>query len=304
MESVGIIGLGAMGGAMAQRLLAAGYPVAAWARRPEATVQLQARGLLLHATRERLFRTVSVLLINVTTTTDVEAQLLGPEGAIHTLAAGTLVIDCSTIDASRTRAMAAALATRGIHFLDAPVSGGQSRAESGELSIMVGGDAGDVERARPLLQHLGKTITHTGGHGSAQVVKAANQLIMCSTLVGIAEAMAYAKHFGADPHTVHTVVSAGLGNSEVLKWAGPKMASGDFTRAIAARLHAKDLRMIADTATHEGLHMPMAQLVAKRLDALIEAGGGDGDTSAVLQIVEALLTAGEPDVAGDQVPHC
>lgn len=293
MDSIGIIGLGAMGSAMARRLLAAGHRVSAWARRPETTHSLQAQGLLLHASRESLFRNSKLLILNVTTTADVEGLLLGDEGAIHHLAAGSLVVDFSTIDAGRTQAIATALAVRGIRFLDAPVSGGQARAESGELSIMVGGAADDVEQVRPLLQILGKAITHTGPCGSAQVVKAANQMVMCSTLVGIAEAMAYARHFGADLDTVVKVVSAGLGNSEVLKWAGPKMAAADYSRAIAARLHAKDLRMVADTATRESLNMPMAQLVAKRLGELIDEGGGDGDTSAVFRVVEKHLRSDE-----------
>lgn len=284
-----MIGLGAMGSAMAKRLLATGYRVSAWARRPETTHALQAQGLLMYTDKPSLFHNINVLLTNVTTTSDVEGLLLGEQGAVSHLAAGALVIDFSTIDAGRTREIANALRARGIHFLDAPVSGGQARAETGELSIMLGGEADDVQRARPLLQHLGKTITHTGGHGSAQVIKAANQLVMCSTLVGIAEAMAYAKHFGADPQTVVKVISAGLGNSEVLKWAGPKMATEDYSRAIAARLHAKDLRMVAETATHNNLNMPIAQIVAQRLGELIDTGGGDGDTSAVLRIVEQHL---------------
>lgn len=293
MESIGIIGLGAMGAAMAKRLIQAGFRVSAWARRPKTTHELQAHGLVLHADKPSLFHNITVLITNVTTTSDVEELLLGEQGAVSHLAAGALVIDFSTIDASRTRDIASALHARGIHFLDAPVSGGQARAETGELSIMVGGHADDVERARPLMQHLGKTITHTGGHGSAQVIKAANQMIMCSTLVGIAEAMAYAKHFGADPHTVVKVVSAGLGNSEVLKWAGPKMAAQDYSRAIAARLHAKDLLMVADTAKRENLNMPVAQIVAQRLGELIAQGGDDGDTSAVLRVVEQHLKLSE-----------
>lgn len=289
MDTIGIIGLGAMGGAMARRLLQAGHRVSGWARRPETTHALQAEGLLLHASRESLYQNVSVLITNVTTTADVEGLLCGDAGAARHLRAGSLVIDFSTIDAGRTREIATELNRHGIRFLDAPVSGGQSRAETGTLSIMVGGHADDVERARPLLQILGSTITHTGDNGSAQVIKAANQMVMCATLVGIAEAMAYASRLGADPHTVVKVLGAGLANSEVLKWAGPKMASRDFSRAIAARLHAKDLRMVADTATRDGLDLPLTQIVADRLGELIAGGGGDGDTSAVLEIVERHL---------------
>jgi 3-hydroxyisobutyrate dehydrogenase-like beta-hydroxyacid dehydrogenase len=289
MEHIGIIGLGAMGGAMATRLLAAGFRVGAWSRNPDKTHHLQAQGLLLHASQQSLFSNCTVLLTNVTTTSDVRGLLLGPCAAERYLAPGSLVIDFSTIDAGVTQEIALALRQHRIAFLDAPVSGGQSRAETGELSIMVGGDATDVERARPVLQVLGKTITHTGGNGSAQVVKAANQMVMCSTLVGIAEAAAYARHFGADLHTMVKVLSAGLAGSEVLKWAGPKMADHDFSRTIAARLHEKDLRMVSETLLREGLSMPVTQAVSKRLTQLIEAGMGDGDTSAVLRIVEEHL---------------
>jgi 2-hydroxy-3-oxopropionate reductase len=289
MEHIGIIGLGAMGGAMAQRLLAAGYRVSGWARNPNKTHHLQAQGLLLHASQQSLFCNTTVLLTNVTTTADVQGLLLGEQAAERYLAAGSLVIDFSTIDAGITQQIASTLRLHNIGFLDAPVSGGQNRAQTGDLSIMVGGHAADLERARPILQVLGKTITHTGANGSAQVIKAANQMVMCATLVGIAEAAAYARHFGADLHTMVKVLGAGLAGSEVLKWAGPKMADGDFSRTIAARLHEKDLRMVNETLVREGLSMPVAQAVSNRLSQLVAAGLGDGDTSAVLRIVEEHL---------------
>jgi len=285
-ECIGIIGLGAMGGAMAKRLLAAGFKVRAWARNPHKAEALQANGLELLAQRSDLFKFADILLTNLTTTADVESVLMGPEGAASFLKAGSLVIDFSTIDAAVTQSMATQLKPLGIGFLDAPVSGGQARAEAGTLSMMVGGEASDVARAMPLLCVLGKSITHVGGNGSGQVIKACNQMVMCSTLVGIAEAVTYANHFQADIATVVKVLSAGLAGSEVLNWAGPKMANGDTCATIAARLHEKDLRMVLNTLRTEELHLPLTTLTAERLTQLIEAGGGSKDTSAVLSIVE------------------
>jgi 2-hydroxy-3-oxopropionate reductase len=288
-ECIGIIGLGAMGGAMAKRLLAAGYKVNAWARHPEKAAHLVSDGLQLLPSPQALFEVSSILLTNLTTTADVETVLLGPQGAVTALKPGNLVIDFSTTDAAVTKTIAAELKARQIGFLDAPVSGGQARAQTGTLSIMVGGEAADLIRAQALLEVLGKSIRHVGANGSGQVMKACNQMVMCSTLLGIAEAVTYAKHFDADIETLVSVLSAGLAGSEVLNWAGPKMASGDTSTTIAARLHEKDLRMVLNTLSAEQLHLPLTELTSQRLTELIAGGGGDQDTSAVLGIVEKHL---------------
>ncbi|MCE2679325.1 MAG: NAD(P)-dependent oxidoreductase [Burkholderiales bacterium] len=285
-QTIGLIGLGAMGGAMAQRLLAAGFDLSAWARSPDKAKHLQASGLQLLPSPAALFDRSSILLTNLTTTTDVESVLLGPQGALAHLKSGSLVIDFSTTDAGVTQKIAAAFKTKKIGFLDAPVSGGQARAQAGTLSIMVGGEAADLTRAQALLEVLGKSITHVGANGSGQVMKACNQMVMCSTLLGIAEAVVYAKHFHADITTLVSVLGAGLAGSEVLNWAGPKMANDDTSATIAARLHEKDLRMVGNTLTAEQLHLPLTALTSQRLTELIASGGGDKDTSAVLGIVE------------------
>ena len=285
-ECIGIIGLGAMGGAMVKRLLAAGYTVNAWARHPEKAAHLVGDGLQLLPSPQALFEVSSVLLTNLTTTADVASVLLGPQGAVTALKPGSLVIDFSTTDAAVTRTVAAELKARQIGFLDAPVSGGQARAQTGTLSIMVGGEAADLIRAQALLEVLGKSIRHVGANGSGQVIKACNQMVMCSTLLGIAEAVTYAKHFDADINTLVSVLSAGLAGSEVLNWVGPKMATGDTSTTIAAQLHEKDLRMVLNTLSAEQLHLPLTELTSQRLTELIASGGGDQDTSAVLGIVE------------------
>ena len=171
---VGFVGVGAMGSPMIGHLLAAGYPVQVDARRLEAARDLVSRGAVLAASAEQAARGAQVFCTNVTRTEDVEQVLFGEAGAAAGLAAGAVVIDFSTISAVATRDMATRLAGQGVRMLDCPVSGGEKGARDATLSIMVGGDAAVLEEARPILQCLGRTITHIGGHGDGQVAKACN----------------------------------------------------------------------------------------------------------------------------------
>ncbi len=286
---IGLIGIGTMGGQMAQRLINAGYPLHLWARRPEQLTPFTTQGATAHATPQSLACGVDILLLNVTQTADVLGLLLGQDaqpGLASHLPAGSLVIDFSTIDAATSRDLAAQLHALNIAMLDCPVSGGVTAAQAGTLSMMAGGTTEAFERALPVLEHLGKTIVHVGPSGSGQVVKAANQMVMCATLVGIAEAMTYAKHFGADLPKLVQVLSGGFAGSKVLDWVGPRMAGTEDSVLVQARLHEKDLRMVAQAAQVEGLHLPVIARVAEHLSTLIAEGGGYEDTSQVLRIVE------------------
>ena len=178
MERIGFVGLGTMGAAMAANLRRAGFEVTAWNRTPGRAPELGALGVRDAGSPAEVARASDVVVMCVSDTPDVESVLLGEDGVAAGLAAGGLVIDCSTISPSATARFADVLRTRDVGFVDAPVSGGSEGAKLATLTIFVGGEPADVERARPVLEAMGKTITHFGPAGSGQAVKAINQVVL------------------------------------------------------------------------------------------------------------------------------
>ncbi|HYM48797.1 MAG TPA: NAD(P)-dependent oxidoreductase [Burkholderiaceae bacterium] len=286
-QTIGFVGLGAMGGAMVEHLMTAGYSLRVYARRAEVMQPFIKRGGVGCASPGETARGAEIVLINVTSTSDVEQVLFGKEGVIESAAAGTVVIDHGTISAIATRQFAQRLADRGIEMLDCPVSGGARGAQAATLSIMVGGKQQVFERARPLLEKLGKTITYCGDHGAGQIVKACNQIVQVINIQGIAEAMLFARANGVDPATMLNAISAGFAGSKMLDLLGPKMASRDFAAGMQAWLHHKDYGLVVDMARESNLAMPAVALVAQQLNALVGHGWGNLDTSALLKVLEA-----------------
>jgi 3-hydroxyisobutyrate dehydrogenase-like beta-hydroxyacid dehydrogenase len=286
-QTIGFVGLGNMGRAMVDHLMAGGHALRVHARRPEAMQPFVARGATACGSPAEAARGAAVVFTNVTATADVEQVLFGPGGVVEGAEPGTIVIDHGTISAAATRGFAARLAEQGIDMLDCPVSGGVKGAQAATLSMMVGGRPEVLERVRPLLQLLGKTITHCGGHGAGQVVKACNQIVQVVNIQGIAEAMLFSRANGVDPQTMLAAISAGFAGSRMLDLMGPKMAGRDFAAGIEARLHHKDYGLIVDMAREEHLAMPAVALVAQQLNALMSNGWGTQDTSALLKVLEA-----------------
>jgi 3-hydroxyisobutyrate dehydrogenase-like beta-hydroxyacid dehydrogenase len=292
-RTIGFIGLGNMGRPMVEHLMAAGHALRVHARRPEAMQPFAARGAAACGSPAEAARGAAVVFTNVTTTADVEQVLFGADGVVAGAAAGTVVIDHGTISAASTRAFAQRLAERGIDMLDCPVSGGVKGAQAATLTMMVGGSAATLERVRPLLETLAKTITHCGDHGAGQVVKACNQIVQVVNIQGIAEAMLFARANGVDPHTLLAAISSGFAGSRMLDLMGPKMAGRDFAAGIEARLHHKDYGLIVDMAREGHLAMPAVALVAQQLNALMGQGWGTLDTSALLKVLEAANGRGD-----------
>ena len=189
---VGFCGLGTMGAAMAANVARAGYPLTVWNRTPGKAAEAVAAGAVEALGPAAVASASEVVVICVSDTPDVEAVLFGPGGLADELTAGSLVIDCSTIAPGATREFAARLAEQGVGFVDAPVSGGSEGALKGTLTIMVGGSEDDVERARPVLEAMGSSITHMGPVGSGQTTKAVNQVILSGVYLGVAEGMVLA----------------------------------------------------------------------------------------------------------------
>ncbi len=287
MARIGFIGAGAMGAPMVGHLLDAGHEIALHARRPEAARDLLARGARYAPTPAAAAAGADFVCTNVTATGDVESVLFGEHGAASAAPAGSVAIDFSTISPIATREFASRLAVRGVDMLDCPVSGGVKGARDATLSIMVGGDAAVLERARPLLAALGTTITHIGGHGAGQVVKACNQIVQVVNIEGIAEAMLFAVASGLDPARMLPALQAGMAGSRMLDLMGPKMAARDFAAGIEARLHRKDFGLVLEAARALGIALPASEVVARQLDVLVAHGWGRDDTSSLLRVLEA-----------------
>jgi 2-hydroxy-3-oxopropionate reductase len=273
---------------MALNLITAGYTVAVYARRKESMSPLIDAGARACASPTEVARHSDVVFTNVSDTPDVEEVVLGANGIIHGAAAGTIVVDMSTISPVATRVMATALAQKGVHMLDAPVSGGEPGATNGTLSIMAGGQAEIFAKVRPLFEVLGKNIVLIGDHGAGQVAKACNQIVAAVTLEAVAEALTLVRRNKLDPAKVRDAMLGGFAWSRVLEVHGKRMLERDFKPGFKARLHRKDLKIVTDTAAHYGLSLPQASLIAQNLNALVGMGCGEEDSAAVVKVIERM----------------
>jgi 3-hydroxyisobutyrate dehydrogenase len=285
---IGFVGLGTMGAAMAGHLAAAGYPLTVWNRTPGRASDLVARGANEVSTPAELARASDVVVMCVSDTPDVEAVLFGPAGAADGLGPGGLVIDCSTISPSASRAFALRLREHSVGFVDAPVSGGSEGARNATLSIFVGGEASDVERARPILGRLGRTITHVGPVGAGQAVKAVNQVILAGAYLGVAEGIVLALKAGLDVEQVVQALSGGAAQSWVLANRSSRMIANDYPLGFRVSLHRKDLEIALGMARELGAVLPVSALAAQLESGLVAAGHADDDMSALARSIRAL----------------
>jgi len=280
---IGFIGLGVMGRPMALHLQKAGHELFVWARRPESAAGLPATWC---ATPAELGRQCAVVFTVITSSADVEAVALGEDGLIAGLAPGSVLVDCSTIAPDAARRIAAKLGEKGIHLLDAPVSGGAQGAIDATLAIMAGGEAAVLERVRPLLECLGKRIVHIGPNGAGQVAKACNQMIMVAAIQAVAEAMHLAMAAGVEAGKVKEALAGGSAASRVLEVMGERMVKGDYAAGIEARLHHKDFGLILEAARQSGVPVPLTAVVAQQLNALMAQGWGRDDTASLQRVLQ------------------
>lgn len=282
----GVIGLGAMGASMARNLARAGLLVAVWNRTPDKAAALANELKCQQAQSPAdLAARCEAVLINVSADADV---LEVGAALLPGLTSGAIVIDCSTVSAATARELAQRVATRGAACLDAPVSGGVEGAKQATLAIMVGGETAVLERARPVLAAIGRTIAHFGPAGAGQAAKATNQILCAGVIQAVGEAMSFAKAEGLPLDTLIETLSKGAGGSWYFQNRAPFMQRDAYPPGFRVRLHQKDLAICAAMAARHGVQLPMVEAVRAEYARLIEAGFGDEDISAIHRLSEAL----------------
>ena len=288
MLKVGYIGLGLMGKSIARNILKAGYPLVVHNRSRAAVDELAAEGATAAFSPTEVARQVDVVFTNLPDSPDIEQVVLGPEGILQGAHPGLIWVDNSTIKPATAREVARRLAEVGAASLDAPVSGGDIGARNGTLAIMVGGPANALETVRPIFEVMGKIITHVGDSGSGQVAKAANQIMVAAQMVAMGELLVLAQKSGADPVKVIQAIRGGAAQCWTLDVKPPRLFAGNRQPGFKARMQAKDLNIVLDTAREYGVALPATAVNAQLFNAMSTLGLGDLDNSAVIAILEQL----------------
>ena len=292
--NVGFIGLGLMGRPMALHLEKAGHTLHLWARRPESLAPFAEVSAKTHATPAQVAANAEVVIVMVADAPDVETVCLGENGLASGAALktepGLVVVDMSTINPNAARTIGLRLAEKGIEFVDAPVSGGETGAINAALTIMVGGKASAFEKVRPLLEKMGKSVTLIGDSGAGQVAKACNQILTGVGVLAVAEAFNFAAKSGVDPAKVREALLGGFAYSKILENHGQRMLDRNFKPGFKAWMHQKDLRIIMEEAHRLGLMLPAAAATAQVFNAIVGSGMGDNDSITALQLLEKMST--------------
>lgn len=287
-EAIGFVGLGIMGRGMTRNLLKAGYKVHVWNRTASRMDELAADGAIASASPADVAAKSDIIITCVSDTPDVEAVILGEDGIIQQAKAGSLVIDCSTISPQATRDLAAKLAEKGIRFLDAPLSGGSEGAAKGTLTIMIGGDAADLQRAMPVFQAMGKTITHVGPTGAGQMVKLVNQILVVGNCLAMCEAMLFAQAGGLDLQKTYEAVSPGAAGSWMFTNRAPQIMRRDWRPGFTIDLQQKDVRLVLEAADQLGVPLMGTGMIFQLYRTLQQMGLGDKGNHGLIMALEHL----------------
>ena len=286
---VGFIGLGIMGSRMAANVSRAGHELTVFNRtRAKAEAFAAEHGAAVAGTPAEAAAAADVVITMVVDGDQVEAMLLGEDGAAERAAPGTLCVDMSTISPSQTRAIGARLAERGLSLVDAPVTGSAPRAEDGTLTIMAGGEAADFERARPLFEAMGELILHVGPLGQGQMVKLVNNAVAAANAATLAQALVVGRATGVDLEALVRVMGAGSGNSTMLSLKARPMLEHDYSTLFKLEHMLKDVRLCLEEGQAAGVPFPAAAAVREALTATMGRGHADDDFAAVLEAFEGL----------------
>jgi 2-hydroxy-3-oxopropionate reductase len=285
---IGFIGLGLMGRPMAINIARGGHTLHIWARRTASLEPFAQFGAHAHVSPAEVAKHADMVFTMVADAPDVEQVCLGPGGIVESGKHGLTVSDSSTIAPAAARRIAVRLKEHGMHFLDAPVSGGEVGAINAALSFMVGGEAAAFEQARPLYELMGKSVTLVGGSGAGQVTKACNQTVVAMTMLAVAEALTFAKKSGVDGAKVREALLGGFANSKILDHHGKKMLERNWKPGFKAWMQQKDLRIVLQSAHELGLALPGAAVAAQLFNAMVGSGMGEEDNMAVIKLIEGL----------------
>jgi len=285
-EKVGFIGLGIMGRPMAKNLLDAGYDLVVYNRTREKAEELASEGTTVAGSPKEVAEQSDVIITMLPDSPQVEEVLAGEEGVLEGVSEGALIVDMSTISPVVTEELSEKAQEKGASMLDAPVSGGDVGAIEGTLSIMVGGNEEDFERARELFEVMGKTVTHVGPSGAGQVVKAANQIVVALTIEAVSEALVLGSKGGVAPEKILDVLGGGLAGNKVMELKREKMLEHSFDPGFRIELHHKDLGIALAAGREYGVTLPVTAIVDQMLETLKMRGKGDRDHSALLTLIE------------------
>ncbi|HYB63036.1 MAG TPA: NAD(P)-dependent oxidoreductase [Thermoplasmata archaeon] len=293
---IGFVGLGTMGGPMAARLLAAGYPLVVTNRTRERAEPLLSAGASWAASPREVGRAASgqVVFVMVTDVRAVRAVLFGRDGVASGAGPGTLVVNTSTIAPEESRSVAERLARRAIRYLEAPVAGSRDAAARGELLILTGGSDGDLATAAPLLARIGARVEHLGPVGSAASMKLVNNLVMVATLAADAEALVLGEALGLAPGRVIDLLLAGGGESKVLAAKREAFLRRDYSVRFKLALAEKDLRLVARTAREAGVRTPIGREADRLAVEAMRAGHGEEDLAVLLEAARGRREAVRP----------
>jgi len=285
--SLGFIGLGIMGAPMAVHLANAGHRLFVHTRsavRPD----VAATPATVCGSPHDVASQADITFLMLPDTPDVERVLFGERGVASALTPGKVVVDMSSISPIETKAFATRIGELGCEYLDAPVSGGEVGAKAATLTIMVGGPATAFERVKPILELMGKNITHVGGSGDGQTTKVANQIIVALTIAAVGEALVFASKAGADPVRVRQALMGGFASSRILEVHGERMIKRTFSPGFRIRLHQKDLNLALAGAHAMGVSLPQTASAAQLMQACAAHGMADLDHSALVRALELL----------------
>ena len=284
MSRVACVGLGVMGGPMAGHILDAGHEVAVWNRTAAKADELVERGARRASSPADAAAGADVVVTCVSDSPDLEAVVLGDHGVIEGLGAGAVLLDCSTVAPSTATRIAEALAATGAEVVDAPLSGGAEGARNGTCTAFVGGSDAAFAIAEPVLQAFCKTITHLGPTGAGQAAKAVNQIIISGTYASVGEGLAYAERAGLPLEALVEALAGGAADSWILRNRSPKYIAHEYPAGFRTVLHRKDLGIAIAEGEAVGLELRLTRLIAAWQDALIAAGHGEEDSSALGRI--------------------
>ncbi len=288
--NVGFIGLGLMGRPMALHLAKAGHSLHLWARRPASLEPFKAVDAHLHLSPAEVARHADVVFTMVADAPDVEALAFGEDGLASGARPGLIVVDMSTINPNAARQIGAELAAKGVAFIDAPVSGGETGAINASLTIMAGGKPEVFEQVKPLFEKLGKSVTLIGDVGAGQVAKACNQILTGVGVMAVAEAFNFAAKNDVDVSKVREALLGGFAYSRILENHGQRMLDRNFKPGFKAWMHQKDLRIVMEEAHRLGLMLPASAATAQLFNAMVGSGMGEDDSIAALKLLEKIST--------------